>query len=83
MSLIRTLPVSPVSPFLIPEPQDSSVQLPHGFMLQKVGCFFTKEKTAIFCQQPQMLELLILLRLQQHSSENTMLLFLFPFSPLS
>lgn len=76
MSLIRTLTVSP---FLVPEPQDSLVQLPNCFMLQKAGCLLTKEKTGIFCPQPQMLELLIILRLQQHSSENTMLPFLFPF----
>lgn len=41
MSFIRMLTVSP---FLVPEPQDSSVQLPNCFMLQKVGCLLTKEK---------------------------------------
>lgn len=89
MSPIRTLTVSP---FLVPEPQDSSVQLPNYFRLQKAGCLLTKEKTCIFYQQPQLLELLIILRRRpQHSPENTMFLFLSflsqkwlcSFSPLS
>lgn len=61
-----------VSPFLVPEPQESSVQLPNCFMFQKVGCLLTKVKTDIFYQEPQLLELLIVLtRCPQHSSENT------------
>lgn len=34
-----------VSSFLVSEPQESSVQLPNCFMLQKVGCLLTKKKT--------------------------------------
>ena len=70
-----------VSTFLVPEPQESSVQLPNCFMLQKVGCLLSKEKIGVFYQQPQLLGLLIILtRLPMHSPKNTMLLFnFFPF----
>lgn len=32
---------------LAPEPQESPVQLPNCFMLQKVGCPLNKEKTLV------------------------------------
>lgn len=36
-----------VSSFLVPEPQESLVQPPNCFMLQKVGCLLTKKKKIV------------------------------------